>query len=326
MGQTLQWGDDLLERLEVFAGSGKRLRGGALCWTYEAFSGQKPSGAVFDAAAALELTHGALLIHDDIMDEDETRRGRPSMHEQYRRLAAEQGLSGASRVGINLAMAVGDAAIFLAFGLLDRAREACDDHRFHGLFVEQLLETCGGQMQDVYLEARPAMPSHGDIHDMMRAKTAAYTLALPLAMGAAMAGQPAPVIDRLKAIGTAGGTIFQIRDDELGALGDPARTGKPVGSDIKEGKKTLFHYHLLRSCGGTERKRLGRIFGNPDVSEREIAYVQKLAGRLGISEILAEEIKDLYEEAAAHIGLLKADKAVKEELGSLLDFCARRRY
>lgn len=326
LGQPMEWGDDLLERLEAFSAGGKRLRGGVLCWTYEAFSGRKPGRAVFDAGAALELTHGALLIHDDIMDEDETRRGRPSMHEQYRRLARERGLARPERVGVNLAMAGGDAAIFLAFGLLGRAREASDDHRFYGLFVDQLLETCGGQMQDVYLEARTAMPSRRDIQDMMRTKTAAYTLALPLAMGAAMAGEPAQVIDRLKAVGTAGGTIFQIRDDELGALGDPDATGKPVGSDIREGKKTLFRYHLVKVCDAAERKRLATIFGNPDATERDIAYVQEMAERRGVPAMLAGEIKPLREKALTQIAGLKADATVREELESLIDFCARRRY
>lgn len=320
------WSADFTQRLEPFATSGKLLRGCVLCWAYETFSGQKPDSAVMDAALALELTHSALLIHDDIMDDDDMRRGRPSMHSQYRLSAKRENLSEPVRFGTNMALAGGDAALFMAFGLLGRARAARNDHRFYDMFVSQLLKTCAGQMQDVYLEARPAMPSKREIYTLMRTKTAVYTLALPLTMGAAMAGQSEPIIRQLKSIGAAGGTIYQIRDDELGVLGDQARTGKPVGADIKEGKKTLFYYYLRKKCPPRERPRLDGIFGNPGATPDDIVYIQKLARHHGIPRMLSQEVKTLQDQASTRISALPVDTAAKKELGQLINFCAQRQY
>jgi geranylgeranyl pyrophosphate synthase len=320
------WGADFARRLEHFATGGKLLRGCVLCFAYEAFSGREPDGAVMDAAMALELTHSAILIHDDIMDGDDMRRGRPSMHRQYRQAARREGLSEPGRLGINLALAGGDSALFMAFDLLGRGGASGADRRPHDLFIDQLLKTCSGQMQDVYLEARPAMPAKREIYALMRTKTAAYTLALPLTMGAAMAGRPSSVIRQLKSVGIAGGTIFQIRDDELGVLGDPDKTGKPVGADIKEDKKTLFRYYLHKTAGRDERRRLEGIFGNPSAAPDDIAYVQKLARRHDIPRLLAQEIRALRKQASDHIAGLPADATSKKELNNLIDFCARRQY
>ncbi|HEX5744265.1 MAG TPA: polyprenyl synthetase family protein [Candidatus Saccharimonadales bacterium] len=323
---SMPWGDDLLERLESFAGGGKLLRGSVLCWTYQAFSGRKPDEAVIDAAVALELTHSALLIHDDIMDDDDMRRGRPSMHEQYRLAAEREDLPDSVRFGANMALAGGDAAFFMAFGLLGKARAARADHRFYDLFADQMLLTCAGQMQDVYLDAKASMPAKRAIHELMRTKTASYTLALPLTMGAAMADQPSGVLRRLQAIGITGGTIFQIRDDELGVLGDSEKTGKPVGADIKEGKKTLFYYYLHEACSAAERRRLKGIFGNRAATGEDIRLVRDLAVRHKVPGALEEEIDRLNRKAVAGIDDLPLSAARKAVLKSLINFCARRQH
>ncbi len=324
---SIPWGRDFPERLEPFATSGKLLRGSVLCFAYEAFRGKAPDKAAVRAAMALEVTHSALLIHDDIMDGDGTRRGRPSMHEQYRRVAAKQKLSQEQRFGVNMALSGADAALFMAMELLSEAQASTTaGSGFYSMFVEQLLKTCTGQMQDVYFDARPAMPSKQEIHRLMRAKTAGYTLALPLAMGASLAGEPASVIRRLRAIGVAGGTIFQIRDDELGILGDTAKTGKPVGSDVKEGKKTLVYYYLTRRCTPEEREKAGAIFGNSLATADDIAYVSSLVRRHRIPKLLSGDIDRLRRKAFADIDKLAADGSLKDELKELVAFCAQRQY
>lgn len=318
------WGRDFLERLERFATTGKLLRGSVLCLSYERLSGQVPDEAVTNAAMALELTHSALLIHDDVMDGDNRRRGKPSMHSQYQLAAQEKQLPAAGRFGINMALCAGDAAIFLAFELLSKSQAAHPGNASFGLFVDQLLSTCMGQMQDIYLEARPEMPSKKEIDDLMRTKTAAYTLALPLAMGGALASQPPSTLRQLQRIGITAGTIFQIRDDELGVTGNPKQTGKPVGADIKEGKKTLVHYYLLKRCAPTERTRLKMIFGNPHTSAADIAYVQKLMPKRGVPAQLDKEVKRLEVRAAADIDKLSVPGRFKSELKSLVRFCSSR--
>jgi geranylgeranyl diphosphate synthase, type I len=326
-GESIPWGRDFLERFEPFATSGKLLRGSVLCFAYETFSGKPPDKAAVRAAMALELTHSALLIHDDIMDEDDTRRGRPSMHAQYRRLAASHKLSKEDRFGTNMALSGGDAALFMAMELLSRSQAcAAAGAEAYPVFVEQLLKTCAGQMQDVYFDARPASPSKNDILSLMRNKTAGYTLALPLAMGASLAGEPASVLRRLQAIGEAGGTIFQIRDDELGIVGDESKTGKPVGSDIKEGKKTLIHYYLARKCSPEELIKANAIFGNSAATAGDISYIRGLVRLHRIAGLLSEDIDRLRRKAFMDIDKLAADGSSKDELKELIAFCARRQY
>jgi geranylgeranyl diphosphate synthase type I len=318
-------GADFLERLQPFATAGKLLRGSLACFSYQAFSGEAPTDPVFRAAAALELVHSALLIHDDIMDDDDLRRGQPALHQQYRTVGQVSGLLEARRFGVNMALCAGDATLFLAFELLTKI-EAEPSIRtvVNQLFSDQLLDTCIGQMQDTYFEARPDMPSKRAIYSIMRAKTAAYTLALPLAVGAALAGQKGATLRRLQAFGTAAGTIFQVRDDELGVMGDPSKTGKPVGSDIQEGKKTLLYYYLLKRCRPGDKRVVKALFGKPDISTEEVELVQAIARRYKIEELLDHEIGRLRKRALAHLDQLVLSRPAKTELVDLVAFCARR--
>jgi geranylgeranyl diphosphate synthase type I len=273
---------------------------------------------------ALELTHSALLIHDDIMDGDELRRGRPSFHRQYSELAGPQ-TDDAYRFGINMALAAGDAAIFLGVELLAKSQASQrEGAAAYSLFVDQMLRTSAGQMQDVYLERAGEKLSKKAIYELMKTKTAAYTLALPLTMGAALAGQPPAQLRLLQTIGTAGGTIFQIRDDELGIMGDPELTGKPVGSDIKEGKTTLLYYYLIKSCTPPERRRLSAIFGNRAIGRDDIEYVRDLVKKHRIDKSLIPEIERLREKAYGVIDKLALDPQNRNEIKQLIDFCAQR--
>jgi len=194
----------------------------------------------------------------------------------------------------------------------------------YSLLASQLFCTCIGQMQDVYLEALPDMPSKRAIYTLMETKTANYTIGLPLVMGAALAGEPALMLRRLQAIGTSAGIIFQIRDDELGVMGNSAKTGKPVGSDVQEGKKTLLRYYLMKNCTAAERKKLAMVFGNPAAGSSDIAYVQSLVRHHGIGQQLGKEIDTLQRKAVAGIDKLAVDNKAKTVLKELVAFCAKR--
>jgi geranylgeranyl diphosphate synthase type I len=323
----IPWEADFLERLSHFAVAGKLLRGGLLCFAYEMYSGHKADVQVQKAALALELTHSALLIHDDIMDNDPVRRGQPSLHWQYRQLGLERKLNDHDRFGANMAICGGDAASFMAFGLLADMRIAPKAARVtHRLFVEHLAQVCFGQMQDIYFDAQPAMPAKSAIYELMKAKTASYSLALPLAMGAALAGHPTTVIRKLEAIGETAGIIYQIRDDELGIFGNEDITGKPTGSDIREGKKTLLYYYLMEACEPAERTKLRRIFGNPALSAADIASVQQLMRDKQVARQLDREVEELGQRAAAAVATLRVSTASRTELYSVIDFCTRRQH
>ncbi len=313
------WQTDFLRRLSPYATAGKLLRGSLVCYSYEAFGRQKPDQPVIKAAMALELIHSALLIHDDVMDNDDFRRGKPSLHCQYQAVGRNRGLSDVNRFGANMAICGADMCLFMAFGLLAEAPGAANK-----LFTDMLSEVCDGQMQDIYLQAQTAVPSRQSIYSLMKAKTASYSLSLPLAAGAAMAGQSPITLRKLQRIGTAAGLIFQIRDDELGVMGNTAKTGKPVGADIREGKKTLIYYYLMKTCDKIERHQLKTVFGNPEVSQDDIAAIQKLIKQRRIPQLLNTEVRRLENRALKILTTLGLSHQAEAELKSLIDFCAKR--
>lgn len=323
----LEWETDFLRRLQGFAASGKLLRGSLLCFSYAMFKGigEKPDPEVVKAALALELAHSGLVVHDDVMDKDGLRRGQPSLHKQYGLLAGARKLKRQADFGSNMAVCGGDMSLFLAFELLGEViAEPAIFRHVNRLFAECLTTVCAGQMQDIFLEASVYMPAKEDIFSLMGAKTAAYTLELPLATGAAMAGQKPETIVTLRGIGRAAGIIFQIRDDELGTMGISSQTGKQIGSDVKDGKKTLLYYYLMKLGGQKDQEFLKSTFGNPSATARDIQKVKDLTRQYKIPELLNQDVKALQAEASALIAKLEVPAKAKDELESLLVFCARR--
>ncbi|HVV25942.1 MAG TPA: polyprenyl synthetase family protein [Candidatus Saccharimonadales bacterium] len=316
------WSRDFLRRLRRFAGDGKLLRGSLVCFSYQAWSGRRPGKAVMRTALAVELAHSGLLIHDDIMDGDQLRRGRPSMHHQYELLAKRRRLANPAGFGTAMALSGGDIALFLAFELLNAAGSTSARR----IFSEQLLQTCGGQMQDIYLGAMTGEADKPAIYAVMEQKTARYSLAMPLSLGAALAAQPPSVLQKMQAIGRLAGIIFQIRDDELGVLGSQRLTGKPVGADIRENKKTLLRYYLMQHATAAEQQRLRAVFGNPAAAKTDIRYVQSLLRHYQIPALVAEEIAALQQEASEHVARLPLSPAARQAFQDVVDFCAQRQF
>ena len=315
-GTGLRWPGDVAGRLLDFGTVGKLLRGSLVCYSYALCGGEEPlPPAVVDTAAALELAHAAFLIHDDIIDRDELRRGRPAMHAQYRRLLAAPD---AAHLGNGLAICAGDMILLKAFALLGSRAP------LGSLLARELAAVCAGQMEDVYAAASAGQPAKRKILALMRAKSAGYSLALPLKAGAVLAGQPAGVQERLYAIGLAAGTIFQIRDDELGVLGNARQLGKPVGADIRENKKTLLYYYLWQSAGAKERRRLATVFGNPDAGPADIAAVRQALLDHGVPARLQADLDRLRQTAERHIIRLDVPPFRQRELRQIVDFCAQR--
>lgn len=323
-GRDNGWDADFFERLEPFAASGKLLRGCLVCFAYEMFGVAKPDATVYKAAAAVELAHSSLLIHDDIMDRDDLRRGQPSMHRQYARLGSDRQVADSERFGSSLAICGGDAGLLLAFRLMSEVQASAANATAGRVFADQLLQVCAGQMQDVYFDAVPELPAKAAIMALMQAKTAAYTVALPLSLGATLAGQPPDTVRELRAFGESAGTIYQIRDDELGLTGDPAVTGKQAGSDVRQHKKTLIYYFLLQKAAVADKSRIEAIFSKPDVSDDDIADMRELVREYDVASLLAAEIDRLQKRASGHLEALTISSAVRLELLALLEFCAAR--
>lgn len=319
----IMWGPDFTTRLKTFAASGKLLRGCMVCYVYTLFTGKTPPTSVIKAAAALELTHAALLMHDDVMDQDDLRRGKPSFHSQYKQKILKHHLSDPSRFSESAAICAGDASIFLALELFNDVRVS-RKNSVYNLFAHELTLVCMGQIQDMYLQALPTNPSKSTIYATMQAKTASYSGALPLEIGSLLAGQPSKIQKDLRRLGIITGLIFQIRDDELSLTGNPTTTGKPVGSDIKDNKKTLARYYLFKYSEKKDTERLRLIFGNPKAKIADIKYVQKLYQNNRPATAINKEIENLQKKAFKQIDIIDVTSSGKDTFRSLVRFCSQR--
>lgn len=310
---------DELDRLtgHLEAG-GKRLRPRFLCWGYRSAvpgpAGAGLPGGVLRAAAALELIQACALIHDDIIDRSDTRRGKPSVHRAAEKEHAGSGwLGDSAHFGVSDALLIGDLALVWA------------DDLFHQGFTEQgrppeaqvawramRTEVLAGQLLDLRITADEAADPSAAADEAMlvnRYKTAAYTVERPLHIGAALGGANADIVAALRRYGRCIGLAFQLRDDLLGVFGDPQVTGKPAGGDLVEGKKTV-----LLALARTD------LLGRPELAELDAgvgtalgpAGSDRLTGIIAGTSAIArveERISALLAEGLAVLDDLPADAA-----------------
>jgi geranylgeranyl diphosphate synthase type I len=278
-------GRELGERLYRFAVQGKMLRGGLVCLgagLLDCGVQCDPQAAVA-AGAAMELFQSGLLVHDDIMDRDRTRRGHPTIYYQYAQQAQRQGARDASHLGESLGICAGDVAYFLAFEILAGPPLPAEARAgILRLCARELAWVGVAQMQDVAWGAAQDPAAERDILRLYTYKTGRYTFSLPLMTGALLGGCGPAELAALARLGECLGVLFQIRDDELGLFGDERELGKPVGSDIREGKKTLFHGLLFARAPAATAARLREIFGNPGIGEAELDFVRRQIEGLGV--------------------------------------------
>lgn len=264
----LSAGEELLPGLaamtDLLAG-GKRLRPAFCYWGWRgAGGGDCPE--ILAAAAALELLHASALVHDDVMDASDTRRGQPSLHRQFAARHVDQRWRGSPEsFGTGAAILLGDLLLcwtdemFRSSGLpadaLRRGQPVLDRMRTEvmaGQYLDMLAQATG----DATLESALRVAEH---------KSAKYTIERPLHLGAAMAG-PAdlPAIEAaFTGYGLPLGVAFQLRDDILGVFGDPAQTGKPAGDDVREGKRTVLLAITLARASLRQASVISRRLGDP---------------------------------------------------------------
>jgi geranylgeranyl diphosphate synthase, type I len=328
-------GPDALDRILDFSSGGKMLRGGLVCLANGLVDGSVNADA-YVAGAALELFQSALLIHDDIMDRDLTRRGAPSVFNQYQDMAESSYVDDFFHLGEALGICAGDVAFFLGFELLTEMESPSGA-------VNSLLALCGrelgyvgvAQMADVLRGSTAGEVSvdtplghmletadpENAVLDLYRYKTGRYTFSLPLMIGATLAGGDDGTVSKLEQLGEELGILFQLKDDEIGIYGDEAETGKPIGSDIREGKKTLFYVYLLDSAEGAERERLASLYGGPDIGAQAIqGLLQEIESR-GVRARVTNKANQLADKARRIIGDLTAvDPSYVSLLEELVDY------
>jgi len=284
---------ELTETLTRFvARDGKRIRPALLYYTYSACGGQSDE-KVMPMAMSVELLHTYLLIHDDIMDHADVRRGEPAAHVIYTELHRDQGWQGSSEhFGESVAILLGDLAQTYSLELyssVDLAPEVA------GEFRQQFSVMCQEVVLGQYLEMTAGYREHLEEDELLRVlrmKSGRYSVERPVQLGYLLAGAPEATRQALEVYGLQMGEAFQLQDDLLGMFGDAKTVGKPVGADLVEGKFTLVIHHAMRHLADTDRAVLQRALGNPNLDPDEMARVQGLIEASGARQ----KVQDMVEE------------------------------
>ncbi len=271
-------------------------------------SGQDPMpAAVITVAAALELIQACALLHDDVIDRSDTRRGAPSTHRAVAKSHADAGLAGdAEHFGVSAAVLLGDLALAWADDLFAAGAAALGAaDRALPVWRAMRTEVLSGQLLDLQAAAGIGVDPAAQAADALRVnrfKTAAYTVERPLHLGAALAAAGADTVTALRAYGADVGVAFQLRDDLLGVFGDPAVTGKPAGDDLLEGKRTLL-LATARSLLGARPELLAELDDGIGAAGADAARLAALIDASGARAEMERRISDLV---ASGIGALDA--------------------
>ncbi|MEI6404280.1 MAG: polyprenyl synthetase family protein [Actinomycetes bacterium] len=231
---------ELVSSLTGLLQGGKRLRPAFAYWGYRSV-GQPDSDELVRACASLEFLQACALIHDDVMDDSDTRRGKPATHKQFETMHHTAGWQGSSiGFGHGAAILIGDLALSWADEMLLTSGLSQDElNRAKSVYDIMRTELMAGQFLDLLEQARRGT-SVASAQNVIRFKSAKYTIERPLHIGAAIANAKPEHIAALSAYGLALGEAFQLRDDVLGVFGDSETTGKPAGDDLREGKQTVL--------------------------------------------------------------------------------------
>jgi geranylgeranyl diphosphate synthase type I len=298
----------LLDELESsVAAGGKRLRPLLAAWGYRA-AGAAVDDPMVRAAAALELLHTFALIQDDVMDQSATRRGRPASHVN---LAGEAQIA-PERFGPSAAILLGDLALIWADQLLGGSGFP-PERLTRGLAVynELRTEVTLGQYLDV-LAAHSRRVTEEEALTVNRYKTASYTVQRPIQLGMALAGAADELLCAVSGYAIPAGIAFQLRDDVLGAFGNPEVTGKPSGEDLRERKPTWLWARTLHLCPEAERTT-------------DVARLRDLMVESGALAEAEAKINALVDEALAAAHRLDVDEGLVCELVGLTERLAWRR-
>ena len=323
--------DPLFVTASHYLTGGKRLRPAFAYWGWRS-AGGKPdkTDAIVSAAAAIELVHASALVHDDVMDDSATRRGRPAAHHEFasrraERLGVEPTDPIVRRYGRSAAILLGDMLLSWSDQLLMTSGFKPKAVARGRVYFDKLrTEVVAGQFLDV-LAQTSSTSSSSDAMRIVRYKSAKYTVERPLQFGAVLAKADLPLLTALSSYGVPLGEAFQLRDDLLGVLGESIQTGKPSGDDIREGKRTLLIARAHQLATPAQRDVLSANFANPQISTEGVASVQEVLRATGAVKAVETVITELTAAALAALAHAPiSDEAARSALRVLSDRVTNR--
>jgi geranylgeranyl pyrophosphate synthase len=297
----------------IFAG-GKRLRPYLAVTAYQGLGGASP--AIYRVGASQELLHASLLVHDDVMDRDYSRHGRPNVAGEYLKHYAVT--NGAHHMADSAAILAGDV-------LLSAAHQALYTSDFPSArlsqavayFAQAVFEVAGGQLLD--MEAAMSVIGPDQSLHIARYKTASYSFIGPLAVGAALAGGSDETIQQLKSFGAILGTGFQLADDLLGLYGKPKQTGKPVISDMREGKATYLISLAQQMANTSDKDWLEHHWGQATSGPQDLITAQHIVKRSGAKAQVKQQLSDYALQSRAALKLTTLSPDAKTALSDIVD-------
>lgn len=313
---------DVAGRIGAFVRrGGKRLRPAFVWCGWRSAGGRGDAGAALNTGAALELLQACALIHDDVMDGSVRRRGAPAVHVDFARGHWAAGMSGsAESFGTSAAVLAGDLALAWADDLLTET--ALDSPHGRGLHREwQAMrgEMVAGQYRDLYAQANGSSdPS--EALTIATLKSALYTVERPLALGAALAGADEGTVAALRAAGRCAGLAFQLRDDLLGAFGDPTLTGKPADDDLRSRKLTYLLAVALQRADEADDSMAAAVLapGGTKRSERTVERMRSALASTGAQAMVEAKIMELAAASLRHFEATGAEPAVRKQFAALV--------
>ena len=304
--------------------SGKRLRP---LFAYIGFlgTGTKPDVQILRACAALELVHVCALMHDDVMDASDTRRGAPAIHKAFEAMHVENKLSGSSaQFGISAAILLGDLALVWSAKMLHQS--GIDGEtliRALPMYDEMRVELMAGQYLDVYEQALASESVERSLK-VARYKSGKYTIERPLHFGAALGGANQDLMKTYSNYGLPLGEAFQLRDDVLGIFGNPEETGKPAGDDLREAKRTVLLAKTMELADENSKAVINSALGNPDLTLPQVSEIRRIIIESGALSQVEELITTLTSSAQSAIEHGEIDPLAKVALEQLLTIVTQR--
>jgi geranylgeranyl diphosphate synthase type I len=322
--------DPIMGSISNLVTGGKRLRALMCYWGWRGAGGDPEAHQIVTAGSALELFQAAALIHDDIIDRSDTRRGGPSVHRRFSQLHLAQGWAlDSERFGHAAGILAGDLCLsFSEEAFTDIGERAASGSRARLIFNLMRAEVMAGQYLDILEEvAGPVRDRAGAVtraQSIIRFKSAKYSTEHPLALGGALAGASDELLRGYSAFALPLGEAFQLRDDVLGVFGDPVTTGKPAGDDLREGKRTVLVALALEQASEDESAFIDAKLGSPDLGDEDVAEIRRIieeSGALQATEVLIGEFGSAAFDA---LELLPLDELPKTALRKLAEATVSR--
>ena len=284
---------------------GKRLRPYMVMKSCQLLGGKVEKA--IPAASAVEMVHNFTLVHDDIMDNDEMRHGVPTVHKKY---------------GMPIAILAGDVLFSKAYQIISNSKLSGDAiTQLISRLAKACVDVCEGQLLDIRMAEQKKIPSQSDYITMIGKKTAAL-FDVSCAMGAICASNKSKDIENLSTFGRNLGIAFQITDDLIGVMGNPKLTKKPVGNDLREGKKSLPILMSIKLSKGQDKKIILKVFGNTKATKNDLKRAVDAIRKVGIEENVRKQALKYAEKAEKSLSHYSGPS--KKELVDLLDFVVKR--